>query len=78
MTSESDSGTLPERVVATIKSDPKRALCDDCLALLAEVKQRQTAHTIASTLGLTSDFVREKAECSRCRESKLVTRVARR
>ncbi|RMF73506.1 MAG: hypothetical protein D6738_08590 [Acidobacteria bacterium] len=70
-------GTLPERAAAVLRADSTRSLCDDCLALLAGIKQRQTAHTIASSFGLTSDFVREQGVCSRCGDTKLVTRAAR-
>ncbi len=70
-------GTLPERAASVLRSDTRRSLCDDCLATLAEIKQRQTAHTIASSFGLTSDFVREKGPCSRCRATKTVTKAIR-
>jgi hypothetical protein len=69
------AGTLPERVAETLRSDTSRWLCDDCLAVLADVKQRQTVNTIASSFGLTSDFAREQGECSRCRDRKLVTKA---
>lgn len=70
-------GSNPEKVIAVLRADPKQWLCDDCIALLAEIKNRIAVNPIASTLGLTSDFEREKSECSRCRENKLVTRPRR-
>lgn len=70
-------GTLPERAAAVLRSDTSKWICDDCLALLAEINQRQTEHTIASSFGLTSDFAREKGPCSRCRETKTVTKALR-
>lgn len=70
-------GSNPEKVVTVLRARPARWLCDDCIALLADIKNRIAVNPIASTLGLTSDFEREKAECSRCRETKLVTRPRR-
>lgn len=67
-------GSNPEKVIAVLRAEPNRWLCDDCIALLADIKNRIAVNPIASTLGLTSDFVREKGACSRCRDAKLVTR----
>ena len=61
---------------ARLSADPHRALCDDCIAMAADIKNRIAVNPIATALGLTSDFIREKAVCSRCRETKLVTKVA--
>lgn len=70
-------GSNPEKVIAVLRSDPNLWLCDDCIALLAGIKNRIAVNPIATTLGLTSDFDRERSECSRCRETKLVTRPRR-
>jgi hypothetical protein len=67
----------PEKVVEVLRADRSRSLCDDCVALLAEIKNRVAVNPITTALGLTSDFEREKATCSRCREIKLVTRAVR-
>lgn len=67
----------PEKVVGVLRADRSRSLCDDCVALLAEIKNRVAVNPITTALGLTSDFTREKATCSRCREIKLVTRACR-
>lgn len=70
-------GSNPEKVIAVLRSDPNRWLCDDCIAHLAGIKNRIAVNPIATTLGLTSDFDRERSECSRCREIKFVTRPRR-
>lgn len=67
-------GSNPEKVVGVLRSEPHVWLCDDCIALLAEIKNRIAVNPITSALGLTSDFAREKHRCNRCGASKLVTR----
>ena len=70
-------GSNPERVVTVLREAGGRPLCDDCVALLAKITNRIAVNPITSALGLTSDFMREKHLCSRCRERKLVTQAAR-
>lgn len=67
----------PEKVVGVLRADRSRALCDDCVAQLAGIKNRVAVNPITTALGLTSEFRREKTACSRCRETKLVTRALR-
>ena len=67
----------PEKVAAVLRQANKQCLCDDCVALLAGIKNRVAVNPITTSLGLTSAFVREKHVCSRCGETKLVTQVAR-
>ena len=62
-------GSNPEKVIAVLRAEPTRWLCDDCITILADIKNRRAVNPITNTLGLTSDFVREKGVCSRCRES---------
>lgn len=64
----------PEKVIAALRASPSEWLCDDCVTHLSGIPNRQAVHPITTTLGLTTDFSREKHECSRCREIKLVTR----
>ncbi|MCL4211661.1 MAG: hypothetical protein KJZ68_13485, partial [Phycisphaerales bacterium] len=67
------TGSNPERVVAALRSSPGRPLCDDCIALLAGIKNRVAVNPIATALGLTTDFARDRGTCGRCSERKLVT-----
>ena len=67
----------PEKVVELLRSDRTRAICDDCIAELAGIKNRIAVNPITSSLGLTSDFEREKLPCARCDKTKLATRAIR-
>lgn len=71
--------TNPERVHAFLTGHPGQPFCDDCLSKETDVRPRQTINTIASTLGLTSDFERGRNDlhCSLCRDFKVVTRSLR-
>ena len=65
----------PQKVFDVLVAEADRWLCDDCVALLAKIPNRIAVNPITTTLGLTSDFEREREECSRCRTVKLVTRA---
>ncbi|QYK49103.1 MAG: hypothetical protein KF838_04450 [Phycisphaeraceae bacterium] len=67
----------PERVVDVLRTGSRPALCDDCIAASAGITNRIAVNPIATALGLTSDFVRDKDTCSRCRKAKLVTRAVK-
>jgi len=67
----------PKRVVAKLRTDPSRSLCDDCLALETEIPNRHAVAAITGTLQETSEFEREQGRCSRCREMKLVIHAVR-
>lgn len=69
--------TIPERIYTFLRERTPAPVCDDCLAKEADVSQRQTVNTIASALGLTTDFDRREATCSLCKNEKLVTRSLR-
>ena len=71
------NGSNPEKVVEVLRSNGRNSLCDDCVASLAEIKNRVAVNPITTALGLTSDFVREKSLCSRCGDEKLVTRAVK-
>ncbi|MCA9278917.1 MAG: hypothetical protein H6815_12065 [Phycisphaeraceae bacterium] len=66
----------PEKVFALLRKNKSKRLCDDCVAELAEIKNRIAVNPITSAFGLTSDFLREKDACSRCGKVKLVTQSA--
>lgn len=66
-------GSNPERVVACLRAVPGRPLCDDCIASFTGIKNRVAVNPIATALGLTSDFARDKGVCGRCGDRKLVT-----
>ena len=68
----------PEKDVAVLRQANRQCLCDDCVAILAGIKNRIAVNPIATSLGLTSDFVREKHICSRCGDMKFVTHAAER
>ncbi|MFG0252076.1 MAG: hypothetical protein ACF8NJ_04295 [Phycisphaerales bacterium JB038] len=70
-------GSNPERVVEVLREHHGQAICDDCLAQLAAIKNRVAVNPITSSLGLTSDFVREKRACSHCCETKYATQAVR-
>lgn len=67
----------PEKVVAVLRDKRPAALCDDCIAHLAQITNRIAVNPIAAALGLTSDFSRETGKCARCQGTKLVTRSIR-
>jgi len=67
----------PERVHRLLTDRTPAALCDDCIAALAEISPRQQVNVIARSLGLTTDFQRFSGDCSQCKASKLVTRSLR-
>jgi hypothetical protein len=69
--------TIPERVYQFLRERTPAPVCDDCLAKQADVSQRQIVNTIASALGLTTDFARENGTCALCHGDKLVTRSLR-
>jgi hypothetical protein len=71
-------GSNPQRVVAVLRRARSRWLCDDCVAARAEITSRIAISPIASALGLTSDFERQKGICSCCVQQRLVTRTRRR
>ncbi len=67
----------PEKVAQLLRSDRASALCDDCIAEIAGIKNRIAVNPITSSLGLTSDFERAKLPCSRCDKTKLTTKAVR-
>ena len=67
----------PEKVVSVIRDRSGSPVCDDCIAKLAGISNRIAVNPIATALGLTSDFNREKGECSECHSAKLVTNECR-
>jgi len=71
------NGTNPEKSAAVLRSARSKALCDDCVAELAEITNRVAVNPIASAFELTSDYTREKAICGRCHSRKRVTKTRR-
>jgi hypothetical protein len=69
--------TSADRVYKFLREQTPAPVCDDCVASHAHVTPRQRVNPIASALGLTSDFRREKGACSLCKGEKLVTRSLR-
>ena len=69
--------TGPERVHKFLTARTPAPVCDDCIAAHADVSPRQQVNPIAATLGLTTDFSRDKGNCSMCKADKLVTRSLR-
>jgi len=63
----------PEKVVEVLRGRRTERLCDDCIAQLCSIPNRIAVQQITASIGLTSDFVREKAACSRCGDIKCVT-----
>ncbi|HMN42431.1 MAG TPA: hypothetical protein PKE29_16445 [Phycisphaerales bacterium] len=70
-------GSNPEKVVQVLKTPPLRWLCDDCVAHMADITNRVAVNPITTTLGLTTDFAREKSRCDHCHDTKLVTKCLR-
>ena len=68
----------PEKVVGLLRERSSEKLCDDCIALLTAIPNRIAVAQITHPIGLTSDFVREQDECSRCGATKLVIQAVRR
>lgn len=48
------------------------AFCDDCIAEMLHLSQRQQAALRTETLGTTRDFTRQSGQCSNCGNEKLV------
>jgi hypothetical protein len=63
--------TNPEQIVGYLQKNKPRAFCDDCLAGELQFARRQEAAVITATLGLTSDYVRQRGACSICKNDKL-------
>jgi hypothetical protein len=68
--------TIAYDLNAHITGIKPRAICDDCLQDALKLSQRQQAALRTETLGTTSDFVRERDECSVCHSEKQVIRRA--
>lgn len=60
---------ISERVADYLRQHKTDSLCDDCLAEVLQLKQRQQAFRVTSALGVTADFRRGDGQCSRCHES---------
>lgn len=69
---------IPEDVTAFLRNHPGIPYCDDCIQHNLQLKRRQQAQRVTGAISLTSDFVREKASCSECKEDKLVTKAVSR
>jgi hypothetical protein len=69
--------TNPERIFNFLRQKAPQPFCDDCVAKETAVSPRQQSNPIASALGLTSDFIRDRALCFSCSDLKLVTRYVR-
>jgi len=62
--------TNPEQIVGFLQRNKAKTFCDDCLASELQLARRQEAAVITATLGLTSDYVRERGTCSICKNDK--------
>jgi hypothetical protein len=51
------------------------SICDDCLARRADLKQRQTAHSICTQLFRDGAIERDQSTCAYCKGYKLVSRI---
>ena len=67
---------IPERIRELLVDLAPAPACDDCIQKDLGLRRRQQVQPVTSTLGLTSEFIREQNICSICKSSKLVTRVA--
>ncbi len=65
-----------ERVAEFLIANRGRALCDRCLARLLGIDP-STGHRAAVKVARSDGFVREYGVCSKCVESRLVTRAYR-
>jgi hypothetical protein len=66
--------TNAEIIVEFLKLPAANSYCDDCIADLCELKQRQQSASVTSTLSLTAEYDREEGECRNCGQTKLVIR----
>jgi hypothetical protein len=69
--------TVPEKVAMFLRAN-LNPYCDDCLGALLRLgwgSDRNMAHNATYTLALTAEFQRQKAPCSQCGKTKLVTRA---
>lgn len=55
-----------------LSSSVGHAYFDDCISEELKITPRQTVNRITTTLATTSDFQRQRGECFRCKNDKLV------
>jgi hypothetical protein len=67
----------PHKVVEALRGRRTERLCDDCIAQLCSIPNRIAVQQITASIGLTSDFVRVKTDCSRCGNTKFVTQAVK-
>ena len=64
--------TVPKQIASFIRENKGKAFCDDCLYVELRLSTRQQAQVYSAAFAETSDFNREKGNCSRCHEDKVV------
>ena len=69
--------TISQDINDLITSRRPAALCDKCVAKALGLTYSAHPSLIAGTLATTSDFTREKAQCSACGKPKLVIHANR-
>ena len=65
--------TKPKLIASFLRENKGKAICDDCLFSELKLANRQQANVHTAAFAETSDFTKEKATCSICHETKLVT-----
>ncbi len=63
---------VAQKINDFITSHRPAAVCDKCLVESLDLTTQAHSARITAALGTTSDFVRERAECSLCKNVRVV------
>ncbi len=68
---------VAERVNEFIMGHKPKPVCDNCIVNALSLTAHAHSAQITAALGTTSDFSREKGECSLCKNERTVIRALR-